>query len=186
MVNATLQLGPTLETERLVLRPPSAEDLSAFTAMMADESCARYMGGVMGRQASWRAWSAVTGAWVINGFSMFSVIDKTSGRWIGRVGPWAPADWPAAEVGWALVRDAWGKGYASEAATRTIDWVFDTLGWAEVAHCIHPENANSIALAKRPGSRWLRSGRFPPPIEHLPTEIYGQSRAEWREWRGAR
>ncbi|HXZ67175.1 MAG TPA: GNAT family N-acetyltransferase [Alphaproteobacteria bacterium] len=186
MVNATLPLGPTLETARLILRPPAAEDLGAFTAMMADEACARYMGGVMSRQAAWRAWSAVTGAWVINGFSMFSVIEKRSGKWIGRVGPWQPADWPAAEVGWALVQEAWGKGYATEAATRAIDWVFDTLGWTEVAHCIHPENANSIAVAKRLGSQWVRSARFPPPMEHLPTEIYGQALNTWRGGRGTR
>ena len=34
---------------------------------------------------------------------MFSVIEKDSGRWIGRIGPWQPEGWPGTEVGWSLV-----------------------------------------------------------------------------------
>lgn len=38
------------------------------------------------------------GAWTIRGFSMFSVIEKDSGQWIGRLGPWQPEGWPGTEV----------------------------------------------------------------------------------------
>ena len=66
-------------------------------------------------------------AWALQGFSMFSVIEKASGDWIGRLGPWAPEGWPGTEVGWGIVRSAWGKGYATEGAAATIDWAFDTM-----------------------------------------------------------
>lgn len=43
---------------------------------------------------------------------MFSVIEKKTARWIGRLGPWQPEGWPGSEVGWDLHPDAWGQGYA--------------------------------------------------------------------------
>lgn len=173
-------LGPTLETARLIPRPPAREDFEAYAAMMADEENARFIGGLMSRELAWRSWAMITGGWALQGFGLFSVIEKESGQWIGRVGAWMPEGWPGTEVGWGLVRRAWGKGYASEAATAAIDWAFDTLGWTDVIHCIDPENAPSIALARRLGSARLRSERMPPPWQDSVNEIYGQSRDAWR------
>lgn len=110
-------LGPTIETERLVLRPPCAADFDAWAAFMADEEAARYVGGAVPRPLAWRAMAAMTGAWALQGFGMFSVLERSGGRWIGRVGPWMPDGWPGTEVGWGLAREAWGKGYAKEAAS---------------------------------------------------------------------
>ena len=168
-----------IETARLLLRPTAAEDFEPWVDFMADAEVMRHIGGVQPRALAWRSFVAMAGAWKIEGFAMFSVIDKASGRWIGRIGPWQPADWPGTEVGWSLVRDAWGKGYALEAATAAIDWAFDTLGWDEVIHTIVPENRASKALAARLGSRQLRMGRLPAP-HALDCEIWGQSRDEWR------
>lgn len=148
--------------------------------MMANEENARFIGGAMARTTAWRAWATITGGWVLQGFGQFSVIEKTSGDWLGRVGPWMPEGWPGTEVGWALVRRAWGKGYATEAAAATIDWVFDHLGWSEVIHCIESVNAPSIAVATRLGSTLLRQQHLPPPHDHILSDIYGQSRAQWR------
>jgi RimJ/RimL family protein N-acetyltransferase len=41
--------GPTLETARLILRPPAAEDLDGWAELMADAEAARYIGGRMSR-----------------------------------------------------------------------------------------------------------------------------------------
>lgn len=168
-----------LETERLVLRPPIAADLDAWAAFMADPESQRHLGGVQERPIAWRGLCVMAGAWAIDGFAMFSVIEKTSGRWIGRLGPWRPEGWPGTEVGWGLIRDVWGKGYATEGATAAIDWAFDHLGWNEVIHCIVPENGNSQKVAQRLGSRWLRKDRLPAPIS-IDTDIWGQTREEWK------
>lgn len=178
-------LGPTLETARLILRPPQPEDFDGWAAMMADEEVARFIGGAMSRPVAWRTMAMMTGHWPLRGYSLFSVIEKESGDWIGRVGPWMPEGWPGTEVGWGLARAAWGKGYAFEAATAAIDWAFDALGWTEVIHSIDPANAPSIAVAKRLGSRLLRSEHLPPPLEHIKADIYGQTREEWRARRAS-
>ena len=111
---------PTLETPRLLLRPPIEEDLDRWAEFMADEEASRYLAGAQPRAVAWRAMATMTGSWVLKGFSMFSVIEKESGRWVGRLGPWQPEGWPGTEVGWGLHRDAWGKGYATEGAAAAI------------------------------------------------------------------
>jgi RimJ/RimL family protein N-acetyltransferase len=147
---------------------------------MADEDATRFLGGVQTRSAAWRGFLQIAGAWAIQGFSMFSVIEKATGRWVGRLGPWMPEGWPGTEVGWGVVRDAWGRGYAKEGATAAIDWAFDTLGWTEVIHCISPGNIASQNVARHLGSRILRSGPLPAPYEHEIVDVWGQSREAWR------
>lgn len=172
--------GPTLETARLILRPTALEDLDGFAALSANPESARFIGGVQPRAVAWRAMSAMAGSWVLQGFAMFSVLEKSTGRWVGRVGPWMPEGWPGTEVGWGLLRDAWGKGYATEAATAAIDWAFDHLGWTRVIHCIVPENSPSAEVARRLGSKNLGRVDLPPPYETVVIEAWGQSREEWR------
>lgn len=175
---------PVLETSRLILRPTRAEDFDGWAEMMADAEAARFLGGAQPRPAAWRSFIAMAGAWTIQGFAMFSVIEKATGRWVGRLGPWRPEGWPGTEVGWGLCRAAWGKGYATEGAAATIDWVFDHLGWTEVIHCIAPENEPSKAVARRLGSRFRRNSLLPPPFDSFEVEIWGQTREEWRSRAG--
>jgi RimJ/RimL family protein N-acetyltransferase len=169
-----------LETTRLYLRPLLAEDFEAWAEHVADPQVAEYLGGPQPRAAAWRGFMTMAGAWSLQGFAMFSVIEKSSGRWVGRVGPWHPEGWPGTEVGWSIVRDCWGRGYATEAATASIDWAFDTLGWDDVIHVIDPRNAASQAVARKLGSGNRGPGRLPPPFETAPVDIWGQTKAEWR------
>jgi RimJ/RimL family protein N-acetyltransferase len=177
---AAAPMSPAIETQRLLLRVPDASDFDAWAAMMADAEVARFIGGLQHRAVAWRAFLSVVGAWQIQGYAMFSVIEKASGRWIGRLGPWFPEGWPGAEVGWSLVRDCWGRGYATEGATAAMDYAFNVLGWPEVIHAIAPENSNSAAVAARLGSVKLRQAELPPPVAGVLVDIWGQSREQWR------
>jgi RimJ/RimL family protein N-acetyltransferase len=180
-----MSIGPTLETERLILRPPTQDDFDPFAAMAQEEETMRYIGGLAPRDVAWRSLSALTGSWVLLGYSMFSVIEKAGGCWIGRLGPWRPGGeqggWPGPEVGWGLIAAAQGKGYAYEGSAAAIDWVFNALGWERVIHCIDKRNAPSIKLAQRLGSQLQRENvPLPPPIDAIKVDLYGQSRAEWK------
>ena len=169
-----------LETPRLILRVPRVSDVDAWAAMMADEEAARFIGGVAPRSVTWRAVMSMIGAWHATGVSMFSVIEKSSNRWIGRVGPWMPDGWPGPEVGWAIVRDAWGRGYATEAAAMSMDFAFERLGWTDIIHSIDPSNAASQQVARKLGAVNRGPGRLPPPFADSPIEIWGQTREEWQ------
>lgn len=175
-----------LETERLILRPPQAADFDRWAAFIADEEAARHIGGVQARPVAWRSFASVIGAWHLQGFAFFSVIEKTTGQWVGRVGPWQPEGWPGTEVGWSIAREHWGKGYAPEAAYAATGWAFEQLGWEKVIHTIAPENPNSKVVAAKLGSRFLRMGELPEPHHGNPVEIWGQSRDEWRARRTAK
>jgi RimJ/RimL family protein N-acetyltransferase len=169
-----------IETNRLLLRVPRASDFDGYAEMMADEQASRHIGGPLQRAEAWRKFLQMPGAWLVQGFAMFSVVDKASGEWLGNLGPWHPEGWPGTEVGWAFRRSAWGRGYATEAAVAAVDWAFDHLGWHDVIHSIDPANLPSQALAQRLGSRNRGPGKLPPPLDAYPIEIWGQTREEWR------
>ena len=172
--------GPTLETPRLILRPPIQADLDGWAAFCADEETMRFIGGVVSRAVAWRIMSTVAGYWQLQGFGMFSVIEKATGRWIGRLGPIHPEAWPGDEVGWGLAREAWGKGYATEGAAAAMDYAVDVLGWPDIIHTIAPENLASAALARRLGSTNRGPGALPEPFENQPVDIWGQTADAWR------
>ncbi len=168
-----------IETERLILRLPLIEDFDPYAELHANEDAARHIGGVLLRAPAWRKFLQMPGAWAMQGYAMFSLVEKASGRWVGQAGPWQPVGWPGTEVGWALHPSSWGKGYAREAAVASIDWVFANLGWSEVIHSIAPENHASQALAARLGSTNRGPGKLPPPHADVPIDIWGQSREQW-------
>lgn len=170
--------GLVIETERLVLRPPRLEDFEAWAACAADPDMTTFLGGPQPRPVAWRAFMAMAGSWSLNGFAMFSVIEKASGEWMGRVGPWKPDGWPGNEIGWGLARAAEGRGYAFEAAVAATDWAFAELGWTDVIHCIDGENRRSESLAQRLGSAKLRRTVLPPPSANA-VNVWGQDRAAW-------
>jgi RimJ/RimL family protein N-acetyltransferase len=67
--------------------------------------------------------------------------------------------WPQfqeTEAGWLLRRDAWGHGYATEAARACVDWGFATLPVPYVTAMIQPENTRSIQVAQRLGFEPVR------------------------------
>jgi RimJ/RimL family protein N-acetyltransferase len=173
-------LGPTLETSRLILRPPTAEDFEPFAAFMADPAAAKHLGGVQPRSVAWRNFAMIIGAWTLRGFSMFSFIEKQTGSWIGRGGAWMPEGWPSTEVGWGIVPAAQRRGFAKEGAAAVLDWAFDGLGWSGVVHCIEPANAPSIATALSLGSSLLERGVLAPAPLETRWDLYGQTREHWR------
>jgi len=172
--------GPVIQTERLTLRPIALEDFPRWAEMMADPEASRFLGGVTPAATAWRGFMTMAGAWSLTGISMFSLIERDTGLWLGRIGPWKPHGWPGNEVGWGLHPDAQGKGFGVEAATAALDYAFDVLGWDDVIHCIDPDNTPSQRLAERVGSRNLGPTQMPPPFDHLPVDAWGQSRADWK------
>jgi RimJ/RimL family protein N-acetyltransferase len=142
---------PTLETERLLLRPFAESDLDAWAQIVADEETTEFIGGVQSREDAWRQIAMYLGHWTLRGYGQWAVEVKRSGRCIGRAGPWYPEGWPELEIGWTLARDVWGEGYATEAGRAAMDWAFESLGLDRVASVVATENARSRAVAVRLG-----------------------------------
>lgn len=144
---------PTLETERLTLRPFREDDVAAFFELSQDPDVVRYVGDrkVPTLQEAWRGVAAWIGHWALRGYGQWAIEERGSGRLIGRAGIINPADWPGPEVGYLLGRAWWGHGYATEAARAAMDWGFREIGFDELISLIDPANRASIAVATRLG-----------------------------------
>lgn len=174
-----------LETPRLLLRPPVAEDFPRYASFSADPITMEHLGGPQKEADAWRGFACLFGYWCLTPASMFSVVEKSSGVWVGRVGPLTPHQWPVKEVGWGLHRDAEGNGYALEAAVASIDYVFDTLAWERVDHLIADANVRSRVLAERLGSTAGGELSLPGTRSDVRVRAWGQTREAWRENRAA-
>lgn len=145
----------SIETERLKLRPFEARDVEAHVEMMRDPAVAAFLtpdGKPRHYGDEWRAAAMLIGHWQIRGFGFFTVEEKSTGDWVGRVGPWQPGGWPGLECGWSIAPHYWGKGYAPEAAIASIKWTFDRFPeLARIISVIDPDNANSQHVARKVG-----------------------------------
>ena len=164
-------MPPTLETERLLLRPLVEDDLDAYSAMMADAEVVEFLGTTpVDRADAWRHLALLVGHGVLRGWTNNAVIAKATGRFLGRCGLWQPEGWPGLEVGWALDRHAWGHGYATEAAAAWRDWAFAHLDADELISVVHRDNVRSARVAERIGHRRLRDIE----LRGHPCVLYGQ------------
>lgn len=169
---------PTLETERLILRAFEADDIDAYASMAADTEVSKFIslgGKPMNRLEAWRSMAMQLGHWQLRGFGQWAVEEKETGLFVGRLGLYYPDTWPAREIGYALARDHWGKGYASEGAAAARDFAFETLGWDDIISIISPANTRSQAVAKRLGETFREEFNF----QDMTLHIYGLTRAEW-------
>lgn len=174
-----------LETPRLLLRPPRAEDFPGVCAFTSDPVTMEHLGGVMHEADAWRFLASMIGYWSLTPGAMFAVVEKSSAKWIGRIGPWTPHQWPVREVGWGLLRSAEGRGYALEAAIASIDYAFSKLGWERVDHLIADANVRSQALAERLGSTPGSEVSMPGSLAEHQVRAWGQTGEEWLARRAA-
>jgi RimJ/RimL family protein N-acetyltransferase len=169
---------PTLTTERLRLRGFQPSDHQPLAAIQADPEVLRYIadGQPLTPAASWRSLALHVGHWYLRGYGNWAVVERATGRMIGRVGLWNPEGWPGLEVGWLLARDQWGKGYATEAARAAVHHAFTTLDADHVISVIRQDNVASIRVAEKIGETYERTAQ----VNGREACIYGLARATWQ------
>jgi RimJ/RimL family protein N-acetyltransferase len=144
-----------IETERLILRPMTMEDLDELVALHAEPEVERFM-LPLDRAAAIERLEFDERQWAERGHGLFAVLERDSGRFLGRV---SLRYWPQfheTELGWVLHPDAWGRGFATEAARGCAKWGFENLDVPYLTAMIRPDNARSIAVARRLGMSELR------------------------------
>lgn len=144
---------PRLETERLILRGFSDADFVQLTEFYADPDSAEYVGGLSEPAEVWRRMASYLGHWAMRGFGFFALEEKSSGRYIGYAGPWYPHGWPEPEIGWGLMAEARGNGYAREAALRARAFVYEDLGWETAISFVDDQNIASAKVAQAMGAQ---------------------------------
>ena len=149
--------APTIDTERLRLRALGEGDFPALAAFYGSDR-ARFVGGPLDREATWRMLATEIGHWSLRGFGRFGVEEKHTGAFCGIIGPWNPEGWPEPEIGWDLMNGFEGRGYATEAARAARAFAYETLGWTTAISLVADDNRGSARVAERLGAR--PDGRF--------------------------
>lgn len=142
--------APVLHTERLTLRPHVMADFEPLCAVFESER-ARFMGGPFSRREAWTMFAADVGSWDLQGMGGWGIETK-EGSFLGQVALAQPVHFPEPEIGWMLVPEAEGKGFALEAAEAALGWARSDLRPATLVSYIHIDNARSIALARHLGA----------------------------------
>jgi len=173
---------PVLTTERLTLRPFRADDVEPLHAIMTTDEVRRSL-HVPEDYTLGSAWGSLTsfaGMWELRGLGQWALEERESGRFVGRAGLYwrVEPEWPGAEVGWMLDPQVWGRGYATEAAARSVRYGFDELGEHALFSVILHENHRSQAVARRLGYVPGEERLFPwfPSQPHV---IWRLDRATW-------
>ena len=141
---------PTLETKRLRLRAPRLDDFEHWAAFFASLRSIHER-GQMPRDEAYLNWAADVALWSLRGYGPFGVESRDSGAYVGEVGIYQPEGYPEAELGWFVVPDAEGGGFAAEAALAVLHWARSEFGWPRLVSYIDPANTRSIALGLRLG-----------------------------------
>ncbi len=168
---------PELATERLLLRRLKLSDAESLHAAFSDAELMTYWSSGPHKTLS-QTQAYITGnmkpdipTWAIT---------HNQGLVMG----WAvliPHRDNVREIGYILRRDAWGKGYAREAAERVIQYGFEELGLRRIFADVDPDNIASVALLEKMG--FMREGCLRREWEtHIGVRdscIYGLLREEW-------
>jgi len=169
-----------IETERLLLRRPRLEDADALVAAYSDPETMRYIGDgsttdLAGTQAAIEKWLA---RWETNGVGFFVLERRDDRRVVGRAGflVWDPGTWAITELddhaevelGWTLIREHWGNGYATEAALALRDWT----DRRRLISLIQHGNERSVRVAEKLGERYEGDVE----VRGVPTRLYALER----------
>ncbi|KIC36803.1 GNAT family N-acetyltransferase [Leisingera sp. ANG-M7] len=150
--------APTLETERLILRPHRVQDFEAVAALWAEPEVVRFISGTPSTpEESWARLLRYIGHWQALGFGYWAVTLRENGLFIGEVGfadyqrGMEPPLAGVPEAGWVLAPEVHGQGIATEAVGRIHDWAAEMTDWAETACIFDPSHKVSHRVALKLG-----------------------------------
>lgn len=180
-----------LETERLLLRPPTADDLPFILEHMNTQAVMRHLGGELRSPPDVREGLAADIAAFADGeHRRWTVWLRSKEQRVGRCGLFHVRTNAAPEalrgqneIGWTLAEDFWGQGYATEAAQAVLAFAFATLAFRIVYSQTSDSNAPSTRMMGRLG--FLRRPELDyvdpdyPPRDN-PTTVWSLDRADWK------
>lgn len=174
-------------TERLRMRQWRESDREPFARLNADPRVMAFFPKPLSRLESDTIAARIEARIAANGWGFWAIERLDNREFVGFAGLNRPAPElpcsPCVEVGWRLSFEQWGKGYATEAATRALSIGFDSLGFTEIVAFAPVGNVRSRAVMERLGMR--NTGKnFDHP--QVPAEtglrqhcLYQLTRADW-------
>jgi RimJ/RimL family protein N-acetyltransferase len=146
-----MDVTPTLETQRLVLRGWHERDFAPVAQFYADDAQSVFVGGPRSRRETSLWLMARVGQWAWRGYGAFAIEERDSGAFVGWCGVNHYVDMADPSVQYALMPDHRGKGYMTEAGRRALDFTFAASGRDRLATTIHAANKASQHTARQIG-----------------------------------
>lgn len=148
---------PRIETDRLILRAPSADDLPAMIRFYETER-SHIVGGPRDATETWQSLVSRLGHWALKGFGLWHLTERSNDAFVGWAGMIEAPAWDEPELGWTLMPEAEGRGLAYEAASAARYYAARHQGLNCVISYIAHANARSRILAGRLGAKYEREG----------------------------
>ena len=148
-----------IETQRLLLSLYTEREHDTFVKLVTDPLVMRYVDkGVLTVPQAEGLWTRLVDEWYPQGVdTIWAVFAKDNGRYVGnasvRPRPERQKDW---EIGYYLLPDEWGKGFASEIADRLVHYSFDALGLEEIFATVDVDNLASRRVLEKVGLSFFR------------------------------
>jgi RimJ/RimL family protein N-acetyltransferase len=157
-------------SERLGFRNWREDDLALFAEMNADHEVMEYFPSVLTVSESAAFIQRLQMRYDRDGYTYYAVDEISTGSFIGFIGL-AYQDYPttfnpAVDLGWRLMRSAWGMGYATEGARRCMAYAFDELGMDRLIAVCTYDNLKSEHVMQKIGMRYMGTFDHPNLTEH--------------------
>lgn len=177
-----------LNTSRLLLRKWQEKDLLPFAKMNADPEVMRYFPSTLTAIESDKLASRIQEKMRLNGWGLWAVEESETGKFAGFVGlnepnfelPYSPC----VEIGWRLAKEFWGKGYATEAAKKVLEFAFQQFGFTQLVSFTSLTNKPSIAVMERIGMHNTGINFHHPNVAEVsPLSEHVLYRVTFEQWR---
>lgn len=141
------------QTDRLLVRHLGADDAGVMHSVYGDAEVVRYVGDAepLGRDGC-AGWVVVTEKnYATRGYGMSALVLKETGEVIGFCGLVHPGGQVEPEIKYALAKQYWGRGYATEAVSGMLAYGAEEFGLTEVIATVSPDNAASLNVLAKAG-----------------------------------
>lgn len=142
-----------LETERCVVRETTVADVDDFFDIYSDPSITEYTEGLYPTKEEERRYAEeyIDKVYSFYEFGVWTVLEKASGKVIGRAGFSVRPEYDLPELGFVIGIPWQGQGYAYEVCRAILDYGFEELEFEAVQTLVEPENKKSLRLCERLG-----------------------------------
>jgi RimJ/RimL family protein N-acetyltransferase len=174
--------GTSVETARLLLRMPTLADAQALMTIVWDPDVVAEKQVTLteppgGLDLALRNTADMLRQWELRGYGQWCIVEKVTGDVVGVVGFYHPQKpWPGVDLGWLLHRSRWGRGFATEAASAALDWIWTNTRVDRVISLIAPDDLRSIRVATKIGQRFDCADV--DPVHGEPAHVYSISRTQ--------
>ena len=152
-MTAKREMRVPILTPRLELRPFQESDIEGIAALLADREVTRFIGSVKSREVAADSVRSMRDAFAARGWGTLAVVQRGEEGCLGYCGVRPLPHTAEIEIAFALQQRCWNRGYATEAASASIDAAFTSLRIRSIVATVYPDNKASLRVLEKLGMK---------------------------------